>query len=210
MHKLIVSTNFIHYYMMTNKEELKRQFLLKKLEDPTVGEWEKRNIRKELGIFTKLTEQDFDRPKDEKYLYFFYYYIEQNIFRLNKKNNTNTTFSKLSDYIKSIYYLYSFSSTFESDGFWDYSEVSLKQYEQESDDNLREEKIGLLKGLKDLGLTEDATFLEQVWNKEEISDDEIDQIQERFWHIDYKKDFSDRIANFIIKNKVEFLELQDL
>lgn len=196
--------------MMTNKEELKRQFLLKKLEDPTVGEWEKRNIRKELGIFTKLTEQDFDRPKDEKYLYFFYYYIEQNIFRLNKKNNTNTTFSKLSDYIKSIYYLYSFSSTFESDGFWDYSEVSLKQYEQESDDNLREEKIGLLKGLKDLGLTEDATFLEQVWNKEEISDDEIDQIQERFWHIDYKKDFSDRIANFIIKNKVEFLELQDL
>lgn len=92
--------------------------------------------------------------------------------------------------MKSIYYLYSFSSTLESDCFRDYSEKSLNDYEEENGDtSLREEKNGLLKGLMDLELEEDKSFLEACWKKDEITDIEIDQIQEKFWSSDYKKVF---------------------
>lgn len=195
--------------MTTSKEDLKKQFLLKRLEDPTVQEWEKKDIRTKLGMFKKLTEQDFDKPKDKLYATFFYEYIDQNANRLNKKNKTNQSFQTFSDNIKSIYYLRSFSATFESDCFWDYSEKSLKEYEQRNGDSLRDEKNGLLKGMEILGLTEDVGFLENYWGKDEITDLEIDQIQEKFWHPDFEKNFLDRLVNLIIKNKEELLELQD-
>lgn len=48
-----------------NKEELKKQFLLKSLEDPNVEEWEKKDIRNKLGIFQELTEKVFEKYRNE-------------------------------------------------------------------------------------------------------------------------------------------------
>lgn len=39
--------------------------------------------------------------------------------------------------------------------------------------------------------------------KDEITDVEIEQIQEKFWSADYKKDFLERYLNFIDNNKKE-------
>ena len=196
--------------MTSSKEELKKQYLIKRLEDPEVDEWEKKKIRNKLGIFSRLTEQDFDKPKDNNFTTFFHNYIEQNIGRLNKKNKTNNSFEVFPENIKSIYNLWSFSATFESDCFWDYSEISLKKYEQENDYSLREDKNGLLKGMQNIGLTEDSEFLEAYWNKTDITENDIEEIQAKFWGSDYKKDFLNRVINLIIKSKTELIELQDL
>lgn len=194
-----------------NKEELKKQFLLKRLEDPNVEEWEKKEIRNKLGIFQELTEETFEKHRNENNIRFFYDYIDQHINRLNRQNRTNNSLQELPDNLKSIYHLYPFSSILESDCFSDYSGKSLNQYEEENGDtSLREERDGLLKGLMDLELGVDKTLLEECWKKDEITDVEIEQIQERFWSADYKKDFLERYLNFIDSNKKELLGLQNI
>lgn len=194
-----------------NKEELKKQFLLKRLEDPNVEEWEKKDIRNKLGIFQELTEEAFEKHRNENNIRFFYDYIDQHINRLNRKNRTNNSLQELPDNLKSIYHLYPFSAILESDCFRDYSEKSLNHYEEENGDtSLREERDGLLKGLMDLELGTDKTLLEECWEKDEITDVEIEQMQERFWSADYKKDFLERYLNFIGNNKKELLGLQNI
>lgn len=193
-----------------NKEELKKQFLLKRLEDPHVEEWEKKDIRNKLGIFQELTEEAFEKHRNENNIRFFYNYIDQNINRLNRKNRTHNSLQELPDNLKSIYHLYPFSAILESDCFRDYSDQSLNHYEEENNDtSLREERDGLLKGLMDLGLGADKTFLEECWKKDEITDAELEQIQEKFWSSGYKENFLKRYVNFIGKNKTELLGLQN-
>ena len=132
------------------------------MEDPNVEEWEKKDIRKKLGIFEVLTEEAFEKHLNDNNIRFFFDYIDQNIDRLNRKNRTHNSLQELPENLKSIYHLYPFSSILESDCFRDYSEKSLSNYEEENEDtSLREERDGLLKGLMDLELTEDKIFLEE-------------------------------------------------
>jgi hypothetical protein len=53
-----------------NKEELKKQFLLKRLNDHNVEEWKKKDIRNKLGIFQELTEEAFEKHRNENNIRF--------------------------------------------------------------------------------------------------------------------------------------------
>ncbi|SOD19944.1 hypothetical protein [Pedobacter xixiisoli] len=196
--------------MDNNEQNPEYQLLLNRLQDPNVNKWEKSKIRAKLGIYLKLEEGDFDKPHDHNYSTFFYDYISDHIGRL-KKNDASFQFDHLPQPIKTIYYLWGFSSVFESDGFKDYAESALDEYEKRNGYSLRDDKTNILNGLEILGLTEDKKLLEDIWSKtENITDDEITKLQQRFWDADYKADFEARLTNFIKDHPKELLELQNL
>lgn len=195
--------------MDNNEQHPEHQILLSRLQDPTVNKWEKSRIRAKLGIYLKLEEGDFDQPHDNNYSTFFYDYISDHIGRL-KKNNPSFEFDNLPQPIKTIYFLWGFSSVFDSGAFKDYAEGALDEYENRNGYSLRSDKANILNGLEMLGLTEDKKLLEDIWSKaDEITDEEITQLQRKFWDADYKADFENRLTDFIKNHPKALLALQN-
>ncbi|WP_298481470.1 hypothetical protein [uncultured Maribacter sp.] len=186
------------------KDNSKTIFLKKQLENPNIEEWEKKNIRRKLGIYTKIIESDFEKEENDKYISFFSDFIEEQINRLNRVNRTHNSFENFSENIKSIHYLSSFSSFFESDSFKDYSENKILDDEVW----LHEERDGLLNGLIIIGLNKDANNLKKIWNQNIISENEIEMLQNKYWNTEFSKMITKKIIELIKTTKQELLNLQ--
>lgn len=195
--------------MEKNDQNSEYQVLLKRLEDPNVNKWEKLKIRSKLGIYLKLQEEDFDRTDNDRYSTFFYEYISDQIGRL-KKEDASFKFENLPVNIRFIFCLWGFSSLFDSGAFRDYSDNSLDEYEKRNGYSLRSDKTDILNGLVALGLADDKQLLKSIWSKAEvISNEEIEELQKKFWSIGYKTEYENRLKNLIKRNKKELLELQN-
>ena len=184
-----------------DRKELQKQYQLRQLEDPTVGEWEKKKIRRRYNILTLLAPGFFDKTFEDADYNRLKEYIEERISKI-KQQQPNY---KPPDKLQSIVALWGFLSIFESDGFWDYADKSISKNK-----DLWEEREGLITALNIIGLTEDAHTIERVWRNEYKNRKRLEEFQEKYWSTGFKSDFNNRMFELIRKSEDEILNLDKI
>ena len=183
-----------------DKKEAKKQYLKTRLEDPAVSEWEKNQIRQRLGINETISENDFRSKPIDELLYYVYNYLENQLSAIRRKKRTNTPFEYLPENIKTIYYLSTYSSDFESDSL-----EQMYEYEESVDDMRK-----LAQAFKQIERQEEATLIETILKKGKITDNDVELLQEHFWEYNVAEEIEKAIEKYIYQNMSSLLQLQTI
>ena len=184
-----------------DKKEAKLQYLRMRLEDSSISEWEKNSIRQRLGICNPVSESDFTTRTGDELFSFVYNYLEEQLSIIRRQKRTNSPLEFLPDNLRMINYLCIYSSTFDDD--------CLEQmYEcEESVDEMR----NLSQAFRTINRVDEADLIDSVLQKQEITREEVDLLQEHFWESDaIIQEIETAIEGFITVNISELLKLQTI
>lgn len=184
-----------------NKKEAKNQYLRIRLEDPNVEEWEKKEIRKKLGINKSVSKDEYTSKTGDQLLHFVYTYLDDQLLFIRRKKRTNEVFDFLPDNLKTIYHLSMYSSCFEDDSL-----EQLYEYEDSVEDMKK-----LSQAFRVINRDTEAALINSVLSKGKIKEKDIERLQEHFWESGSTvQDIEKAIENYIFLNIEELLDLQNV
>ena len=109
--------------------------------------------------------------------------------------------TEIPESILAIVRLWGFTSYFEPDGFWDYSNQALAK-----NDELTSERQAFLSALKRVGMQSDAERIEQLWSNPSRDEHALVALQEEHWSPEGRQVFQERMHAFIRSARQGILE----
>ena len=184
-----------------DKKEAKLLYLKMRLDYPTVPDWEKKEIRQRLGINLPATESDFTAKTGDELFHFVFNYLDEQLSAIRRNKRTNSAFDYLSDSLKTIYHLSNYSANFESDSL-----EQIYEYEESVDDMRR-----LSQAFRTIDRIDEATLIDSVLNKGQITDNDVELLQQHFWESDNAVEQIESAIESYIKGHIgDLLNLQEV
>jgi hypothetical protein len=187
-----------------NRKEAQKRYDLSLLNDPKVKEWEKKKIRQRYGILLDLKEDFFSNDltkKDYKKLIDF---IDSRLTVIRQKRIPYSVPTS----ILTIYTMWSFSSFFENDGFWDYSDKSILDRPQAK--HLLKEREELLISLEVLNLSQVSNQIKDIWQNHHRQDHKLKELQDIFGKPAFRDTMQRLVCNLVKKSRDELQQLADI
>lgn len=184
-----------------DKKEAKKQYQLSLLRDPKVKEWEKKKIRERYGVLVELEDIFFSNEMDRKGYKRLVNFIDSRLSIIKLKKISYAIPAS----ILTVRTMWGFSSYFENDGFWVYSDKELASRKQKPD--FTQDREDLLNALKTLGLLKQAEQLEDVWKNHYHQEHKLAELQDEFWNFKFKSSVQELIFLLVRKSEDDFRNL---
>ena len=172
-----------------SRKDLKDGALRRELGDPSVPDWRKRRIRERLGLEGLLEASELSGDLEDGDLEDG---VLDRVRRAVDAHARRVGFGALPADVAALSYAFEVTAVFEDDGFRDYSDAGL-----EEDPSLAPDRDGLLAALRRLGLGADADRVEAVWRQDEITDGDVEALQDRYWSDAFGRDLRARTGRLV-------------
>lgn len=181
-----------------DKKEAKKLFLTKQLEDPNISDFEKKQIRRRLGIKTIFSKDDFTCKHGDQLISSVATFIDDLLPVIRKERKTSNPFDLLSDIQKTTYYLCYYLSILDED--------SLEQL-----DGDLSEIDEVIKGFETIGRKSDAELITSMLKQGKITHKKITKILDHFQEdVDVISSIDKNIESFILFHINEIIDLQNV